>query len=581
MDIEINEQQASRKWKALFRSIRHLRLPWLWIIVGLGLNLILNNLLLDLPDTTAELLGGNLSGGAVTKAIIYYIMIGIVSFFAVVGQVQAQTYSIRRARQSVWDKMLSMRMEYFDRNDPSDLMSTIINDTGSAANDLVNIIVYLIPDLYYVIAAMLRINEYHWILMVSCLAMIPLKYAYACIMGKQVQTSTARMYGKIGVLTSFLADRINHLPLIKTYTNEEREGDMGEDVAQKLLKANMKLVHLDNISTGIVTVIDILQKFIVVVVAVILLQRKEIDISMWLAFFLFTQNLFPNMDSLFDLWIRIKGVHGSFQRIIGIMDGPAEEQAASQPFPEAGDIQFQDVTFTYPGSDQPALNHVSFTIPRGGAVAIVGLCGSGKTTSVSMLERFYTPDSGHIRIGDTDIRQLSLADFRRNLAYVQQGAEVFSGTLREALTYGIPRTVADEEIYAAAEKTGFSEYLSLCGGCLDTPVATGGESMSGGQSQRLVLTRELLRGGSIILMDEPTSALDVRVSAKIQDTMDTVFADQTRILITHDLRFAQRYPRILVMENGRLVGDGTHAELLRTCETYRSMNENAGEEAAV
>ena len=141
--------------------------------------------------------------------------------------------------------------------------------------------------------------------------------------------------------------------------------------------------------------------------------------------------------------------------------------------------------------------------------------------------------------------------------------------------------VSDEEIFAAAEKTGFSEYLALCGNDLSTEVAAGGQSMSGGQGQRLVLTREVLRGGDIILMDEPTSALDVRVSAKIQDTIDELFAGKTRILITHDLDYARRYDRIIVMENGRIVGDGSHESLLHDCETYRAMNAHAGEEAAI
>ena len=436
------------------------------------------------------------------------------------------------------------------------------------------------PDIYYVVAALLRINQYHWILSLSCFALLPLKYLYSFLVGRKVQAGTAKIYDEIGSLTSFLADRINHLPLIKTYTNEAEETENGNSVAHKLLRANMKLVHLDNISTGIVAVLDVLQKFVVVVVAVILLQRKEIAIATWLAFFLFAQNLFPNMDAIFDMWIWVKGVHGSFRRVIEIMDGEAEKDGAAVDFPATGDIRFQDVTFTDPGTDTPALSHVSFTIPRGSSAAIVGLCGSGKTTSVSLLERFYTPESGKIYIGNTDVEDIALAQFRKNFAYVQQGAEVFSGTLREALTYGIERDVTDEEILDAAEKTGFRTYLQLCGNCLDTPVASGGMSMSSGQSQRLVLTREVLRGGEIVLMDEPTSALDVRVSAKIQDTMDTVFAGKTRILITHDLSFAKKYQRILVLKGGKLVGNGTHAELMQNCETYRNMVEHP-EEAAV
>lgn len=560
--------------------MKALRLPWGWILLALVLNLATNQLLLNLPDTTASLLGGDLSGKSLMNAILFYVVYGVVAFVSVTGQVQAQAYGVRKGRQAVWQKMLGMRMAYFDQNDPSDLMSTIINDTSKAVNDFVNVVVLLIPDIYYVVAALMRINQYHWILTLSCFVLLPMKYLYALIMGRKVQVNTARLYGKVGVLTGFLADRIDHLQLIKAYTNEEKEGEMGKETANGLLKANMKLVHLDNISTGFLSVMDILQKFVVIVVAVILLQQGKIDVAMWLAFFLFAQNLFPTMDTVFDTWVKIKGIHGTFHRVVEIMDGESETDSAAAAFPEAGDITFKNVTFTYPETDAPAIENVSFTVPRGSAVAIVGLCGSGKTTSVNLLERFYTPQSGEITIGGTNIGDISLKDFRRRFAYVQQGADVFSGTLREALTYGIEREVSDEEILNAAERTGFNEYLALCKNGLDEDVSAGGVSMSGGQSQRLVLTRELLRGGEIVLMDEPTSALDIRVSMKIQETMDTVFADKTRILITHDLSLARKYDRILVMENGRLMGDGTHDMLLASCETYRRMNENAGEATA-
>ena len=567
-------------WAALFRTLGKLKLPWGWIIIGLALKLILNNLLLKLPDTTAELLSGQLTGSAMLKAIWHYISLAIVAFVAVAGQVQAQSYSVKRVRERMWQKMLSMRMEYFDKNDPTDMMSAITNDASSAMTDFVNAIVYLIPDIYYVVMAFRRISEYHWILAISCFILVPLKYIYAWLMGRQMQTTNALLFSKIGELTEYLADRINHLPLVKTYTNEKEENENGQRVAHKLFRANMKLVRLDNISQGVASAMEVLQNFIVIVVAVILLQKGEIDIAMWLAFFLFIQNLFPNIDEIFSLWIKIKGVHGEFHRIIDVMDGPQEDTKQTVPFPKTGDIHFNNVTFTYPNTDKTALDHVSFTVPRGTSFAIVGLCGSGKTTAISLLERFYDQQEGEILIGDTNIRDVSLADFRKNIAYVQQEANVFCGILRDVLTYGIDRTVTDEEIYVAAKQTGFDEYLSLCPGGLDTQVASGGTSMSGGQRQRLVLTRELLRDGDIILMDEPTSALDVQVSVKIQEMMDRLFADKTRILITHDLEFARKYDKIIVMQNGHLVGEGTHESLLQTCEMYRIMNENDGKEAA-
>lgn len=574
------EKHVGNSWGALFRTIKDLRLPWIWITVSLIINLAQTSLLLKLPVTTSNLLSGNISGEALTEAILYYVCMGLISVTAVSTMVHAQSYSVRRTRESVWKKMLGMKMSYFDGNDPSELMSAITSD-AEASQNFVNILLNLVPAIYYVIGALLTIKEYHWLLALSCFLLLPVKYVYALIMGRIFQKSNIKMYNRIGNLTGYLADRISHLHLIKTYTNEEEERVNGEKAADELKKANMRIVHQDNIASVIVSVMDILQKFVVIIVAVYLLRQKEIDLAVWLAFFLFSQNLFMYMDQIFDFWPVIKGMQGSFYRIIEIMQSDSEGSGDVESIPETGDVCFENVTFSYPGSDEPALKNVSFTVPRGSSAAIVGLCGSGKTTAISILERLYSPSEGRVCIGNVDIKDVSLGSYRQSLAYVQQGTGVFSGKLRELLTYGINREVSDEEIFAAAKRTGFDEYLALCKDGLDTLVASGGGSMSGGQSQRLVLTREVLRGGDIILLDEPTSALDVRVSAKIQETIDTVFADKTRILVTHDLSFARKYEKIFVMSNGNLVGEGTHEELLSSCETYRIMNENVKEEAAV
>lgn len=571
----------NRKWRSLFRTIKNLHLPWIWVALGLFLNLGLSHLLLKLPDTTADLMSGELTGSALWNAVLYYIILGLLSMISVAGQAQAQSYSVKCARESVWKKMLRLKMSFYDTDNPSDLMSAITNDTNSAVTDVVNVIIYLIPNIYYVVMALLKINQYHWVLAAACFAILPIKCLYVFVMGRRFEVGTAQIYSKIGRLTGFLADRIAHLPLIKAYTNEQAESDAGEKAAFKLMKANMKLVHLDNIALGITELIGVLQKCAVVIVAVVLLQQEKIDMAMWLGFFLFSQSLFSYMDQIFDVWLRLKSIQGTFWRVITIMDSDEEAPEAPLSSLPQGDIRFNNVTFTYPETDTPALNQVSLVIPRGTSAAIVGLCGSGKTTTISLLERLYTPDEGAVLIGDTDIRDISLDEFRRHISYVQQGAGIFSGTLREALTYGISRSVTDEEIMEAARQTGFNDYLALCNNNLDTEIASDGTSLSGGQNQRLVLTRELLRNGDILLLDEPTAALDVHVSAKIQETIDRVFADKTRLLVTHDLSLAKSYNTIFVMSNGKLVGSGTHEDLLSHCAAYRDMNSNTKEAVTV
>ncbi len=247
--MEANEKNMSATWKSLFLTLRKLRLPWLWVLIALALNLAFNRLLLDLPNTTASLLGGELSGKAIRDAVIYYVMLGALSFVVVAAQVQAQSLGVRRARESVWSKMLGMRMEHFDRNDPSDLMSAIINDTGSAVNSMVNVIIYLVPDIYYIIAALLRINEYHWVLAVSCFAMLPLKYLYALVMGRKVQTANTKVYGRIGPLTSMGFDCVKPDGAFYLFVKAP-EGDSAAGFCEKAKRFEILLVPSDSFGIG-------------------------------------------------------------------------------------------------------------------------------------------------------------------------------------------------------------------------------------------------------------------------------------------------------------------------------------------
>lgn len=573
--------KPDRSLKTLFRTLKALRLPWIWIIAGLSLNMWLNSVLLKIPDLTANLTSGKITGGAVVSAIMYYVMYGALTVVATAGQVQAQTYSVKRARDTLWKKMLHTESGYFDRNNPQDIMSTVSNDTNSAVFNFVNLFIRLLPDIYYIYGAAKRINEYDTLLIVSCFALVPLKYLCSFIFGRLSQKTNASLYEKIGSLTGYLSDRLANLSLIKTYTNEEREKENGKRTSEKLYKANMKLTVLDNYILAFTSVLDVLQKITVVLVAVVLLQRGRIDMTVWLAFFLFTQNLFLYIDDIFDIWVRFKAMHGSFERVIDVMESESEPDARKDAFPKSGDVRFENVTFTYPETSVPALKNLSFRIPRGSSCAIIGLCGSGKTTTVSLLERLYTPDNGTIMLGETDINDITLSEYRQNIAYVQQGAGAFSGTVREAVTYGISRDVSDEEIFDAAKKTGLDEYLKIAPKGLCTEISASGASLSGGQMQRISITRELLRGGDIVIMDEPTSALDARISAKIQQTTDKLFENKTRILITHDLSFAAKYDKIIVLKDGEKVGEGTHKTLLESCDVYKEMLNNNCEEATV
>lgn len=560
--------------------LRRAHIPWLWAAAAFVINLFVNDMLFKLPALTSRLLSGDLSDEALRDNILYYASFAVILCGQSTVLAIARSLSTRNARRCLWNKMLCIRMDHYDRNDPSKLMSAVTNDLYNAMPSIMSLLVTVVPDVWFVVRAMMQVTEYHMVLGIAVVAFMMIKYVYTVFIGRKFYQARLAVFQQIGGLTGYLAERIGNLPLIKAFTREDLEQDNGTTVAHGLYQAQMREWKMLSVNEAIKTFITLGEQIVVMVVAVILLQHKKINIQQWAAFFLFYQNINLVVTTLIYDWTQVKNIQGSVARTAEMLNLPEEVLTESgEELPEAGDIVFDHVSFAY--GDKRALTDVSFTVPKGSMTAIVGLCGSGKTTSLSLLERFYAPSEGQILLGGQSISEMPLGDYRRNFAYVQQNPEVFSGTVREALTYGIDREVPDGEIWDAAKFSGFSEYLELQPKGLDTPVSAGGGSMSGGQRQRLVLTREFLRGCQILLLDEPTSALDAKSVDMVQKAIFTLFKGKTVLTVTHDMDLLQGMDQIIVLQESRLVGCGTYEKLLESCELFREMIETQKQEGEV
>lgn len=559
-------------WKSVFHVLRRSKLPWLWILIAFGVNLYYNELLLKIPLTTAALFGGELSEKALGDAVWYYVLFALIMAVWNLFMAQACCLAVKNARGNLWGKMLGIHMSFYDGTDPAELMSAVTNDISYGADRTAYTLINIIPTLYYVFKATGTIGSYHWLLVTGIVAFVPLKYVYAYIMGRFSYKVEANIYEEIGSLTGFLAERVRNLPLIKTFTNEKDEREKGRRTVDRLVRANMRSVKMEAVYSVSHQLLDFIQSFVLIVLAVILIQQKKITMQQWVAFFLISGHLSSTMSQLVNEWMSIKMVKASLCRAAKIYDAPSEEpeQTGSVPIPEMGrDVRFEGVTFSY--GEKSALRDVSFTVPEGKSTAIVGLCGSGKTTSLNLLERFYRPDEGEITMGGVDIKSMPLDQYRRCFSYVQQRPEIFSGTVREALTYGVGREVSDEEIMDAVRITGIAGYIEKQPKGLETEIAPSGTSLSGGQIQRLVLAREFLRNADVLLLDEPTSALDAQAAKGVQEAVLSTFADKTIIMVTHDLLLTQFIDKIIVLQNGGLVGEGTYDELMADCPIFNEM----------
>ncbi len=563
MNENVKKAESGKgNWRDFWNLLMKIQLPWHWIIIAFLCNFFYNKVMLKLPTITAGLMSGNLDNKVLWDAILFYVLFTAVLCGDVALRSPAQHIAAR--------KMLHIRRDYYDSNDPSDIMSTITNDTTMAAQLLVQFLVGFLPTLYYIAEALKTISSYNIWLMVSAFLLFPIKILYMVFIGRMQFRTQAGVYQEIGGLTAYLAERVRNLSLIKTYTNEEKELKNGENAAYSLFHANMRVKKLECTVTALTTLIGMAQVMIVMVFGVVLLKRGDIDIQQWVAFYMFSGTLSTAFSNLLDYWANLKMIQGTTARTARLLTAPEEEETVKDTKePESAEVTFSHVSFSY--GDKKALEDISFHVPSGSSTAIIGLCGSGKTTSVSLLEHFYEPCEGEITFGRVPVSEMSLDVLRGSMGYVQQGADIFSGTARESLTYGLHRKVEDEEIWEAAEKTGFAEVLRKWEDGLNAPVAPGGTSMSGGQRQKLVLTREFMRKSGMILLDEPTSALDVTASKMIQDTIFEMFPGRTKIIITHDLSLLERVDQIVVLNKGVLAGCGSYGELYGNCQAFMEL----------
>lgn len=557
-------------WHSFWNLLKKIHLPWHWIIIAFLCNFCYNKVMLKLPTVSAGLMSGSTDSKVLWDAIMFYVLFTIVLCADVALRSPARHIAARNVRRVVWKKMLHIRMDYYDSNDPSDMMSVITNDATTATELLVEFLVGFLPTVYYAVTALKTISSYNVWLMLSVFILLPVKIIYTVFVGRWQYKTQFGVFSQIGNLTAYLAERVRSLSLIKTYTNEEKELKNGENAAYGLFDAYMQVNKLQCVVSALSTLINMAQIMAVMVFGVVLLKRGDITLQQWIAFFMFSSTLSTSFDNLINYWMNLKMIQGTLARTAHLLMAPEEENTVKDTKkPESTDIVFENVSFAY--GDKKALKNISFQVPAGSSTAIIGLCGSGKTTSLSLLEHFYEPSEGKVTLGGVPVCEMTLDELRGYMGYVQQGADIFSGTAREALTYGLHREVSDDEIWKAAEKSGFAEILRKWESGLDTLVAPGGTSMSGGQRQKLVLTREFMRDTDILLLDEPTSALDAAASKLVQDTIFEMFPNRTKIMVTHDLSLIERVDQIIVLHNGVLAGCGNYSELYGNCEAFMDL----------
>lgn len=355
----------------------------------------------------------------------------------------------------------------------------------------------------------------------------------------------------------------------RTEYEERRFNEANEALTETSVRVSRLMATMDPVmaTTMNLTIVAILW------LGAVRVDLGELQVGSMMAFIQYAMHIMFSLMMISMILVMIPRASVSAARIADVLSMTPEIKDPDVPVePEAnrGVVEFDDVTFYYPGAEAPALSNVSFRANPGEVTAIIGSIGSGKSTLAGLLLRFYDVTSGSIRVDGVDVRHMSQRALRERIAYVPQKALLFSGTVRENLRYGRPGA-SDAELRHAAESAQAAEFVERLEGGYDAFVAQGGTNLSGGQKQRLTIARALVRRPRIYIFDDNFSALDFKTDAKVRQALRKETADATVIIVAQRVATIMDAHQIIVLDAGRVVGIGTHQELLKECQVYREI----------
>jgi subfamily B ATP-binding cassette protein MsbA len=478
---------------------------------------------------------------------------------------------VKRLRGQIFERMVHLPVGYYDRNSSSVLLSRLTYNTeqiGQAATD--SVLVTLRESLTIIgsIAALFYFNAR---LAAIALVMGPLVAWLIGIINKRFRRYSRRIQDSMGDITRIAKETLDAPRVIKVYNAQDYQAGQFEGLNEHNRRSHMRLVLTKGLSNPVVQMVTATGSAIVLSIAIADAINQRTSMGDLLAFFVALVGIAQPLRSLVGVSGPLQQGIAAGQSIFEMLDERAEPVGGNFVAERVrGDIEFDHISFAYPAGKGPALHDVNLKVAAGEMVAIVGRSGGGKSTLVNLLPRFYEPDAGTIRIDGHELRDYQLRNLREQIAVVSQEVVLFNDTIRANIAFG--RDVSEQEIERAAEAALVMDFVRELPAGLDTMVGDRGVLLSGGQRQRISIARALLKNAPILILDEAMSALDTESERIIQAALEKLMHSRTTLVIAHRLSTVENANRIVVMEAGKIIESGTHAELLARQGQYATLH---------
>ena len=532
----------------------------------------------SIPEITGQIVDKLFSNNRSTEtafsySIVLFIVIAMSSIFALISLSASSWISnkvILDLRVNMFSKLIKLPKSYFDKNTTGETLSKLTFDVEQISDAASTIWLDFIKSSFTVLILTGYLFYKNYLLSLTLLVLLPLVYFAVKISTSRIRNAWKQVQDSMGKMTHLLDENISGNDLIKIYNAQSSEKNKFFSIINTIRQQRFKVDMAGGLNTSIVNILIGLSLASVVYLSSTYLMMTA---GQFLAYFTAMGMLVKPSKTLININKPLQQALISGESVFNLIDEKSESNPGSKKIYQAsGDIHFDNVSFSY-SNNNPSLKNITLNIKQGETIALVGSTGSGKTTLVNLLTRFYNPTDGKISIADEDINSFDLESFRSNFSFVDQNIRLFNDTISGNIALGQKDKMPMDSIINAANISNSIEFIEKLDDKFNSNIGEDGVTLSGGQRQRLSIARAIAKDSPILILDEATSALDSATEKLVQSAITEMQKGRTTIIIAHRLSTIQNADRIIVLKEGEIIEQGSHKELIKASGEYAKLNQ--------